>query len=405
MPEWVSCRGKLSKKLYEWQEEALKLFLDKKHLLVSSATGSGKSIFAIECIKAIQKINSDYRILIVVPKIVLLEDTWIKELYSSGFFVHNVGLFYGKLKQFNKITLTTIASLSRIPLDTFEFCIFDEIHNLYSDNLRKYLKHNFKYKLGLSATIDDSNARHWKILRIFDNNFYQFSIGDALKADILTPYKFFNIGVNITDQGIQNEYDALQKEIGTLFQSIGGIHKFHFTPNDNPLKIHILNKINKRNKLIFNYERKLGEAVKICKENPKKKIIIFNQYNAINRKLKWLLLDVGIHSCIMDSGVSEKEKMNSFNKYERGEVNVLITSRMLDEGWNVKNIDCCIILSGFSTARQTIQRVGRILRKNKNKLFSFIYQIYVNGTFETKVAEERSKIIRKYANKCEEQII
>jgi superfamily II DNA or RNA helicase len=84
----------------------------------------------------------------------------------------------------------------------------------------------------------------------------------------------------------------------------------------------------------------------------------------------------------------------AYKKIEAGydKFNVLLTSRVLDEGWNLPSVDCAIIMAGDSTAKQTIQRMGRVLRKKNKEIM--LYQIYVIGTIEEDYANERVKLFK-----------
>ena len=52
-----------------------------------------------------------------------------------------------------------------------------------------------------------------------------------------------------------------------------------------------------------------------------------------------------------------------------------------------------IIMAGDSSAKQTIQRMGRVLRK-KNKT-STLYQVFCINTIEQKYGDERSILFRE----------
>jgi superfamily II DNA or RNA helicase len=84
-----------------------------------------------------------------------------------------------------------------------------------------------------------------------------------------------------------------------------------------------------------------------------------------------------------------------------------LTSKVLDEGYNLPKIDIGVIMAGDSTARQTVQRAGRVLRR-KSKT-SHIYQIYCKNTIEEQYAHRRSILFKnlctnyyQYSNNIEE---
>jgi superfamily II DNA or RNA helicase len=70
--------------------------------------------------------------------------------------------------------------------------------------------------------------------------------------------------------------------------------------------------------------------------------------------------------------------------------NVLHTSRALDEGFNVEGVNMGIVLSGTSTKRQAVQRVGRTIRFVEGKTAVFI-ELYIRSTQDRKWLEARQK--------------
>jgi superfamily II DNA or RNA helicase len=59
-------------------------------------------------------------------------------------------------------------------------------------------------------------------------------------------------------------------------------------------------------------------------------------------------------------------------------------------------------MAGNSTAKQTIQRMGRVLRKKKHN--SHLYQIYCKETIEEKQSDERGKIFKELCSNYKEKI-
>ena len=69
----------------------------------------------------------------------------------------------------------------------------------------------------------------------------------------------------------------------------------------------------------------------------------------------------------------------------------LIGCKALDEGFDVPDIDFAVIVSQSNSSRQRIQRLGRSIRKDKNKLKPEIYTFYTTED-ERKVLEMESHI-------------
>ena len=82
--------------------------------------------------------------------------------------------------------------------------------------------------------------------------------------------------------------------------------------------------------------------------------------------------------------------------FKNDKFNVLLTSKVLDEGYNLPKIDTAIIMAGDSTPKQTVQRLGRVLRKKTKH--SHLYQIYCLMTIEEDYAKERSVLFKSLSS-------
>lgn len=84
-----------------------------------------------------------------------------------------------------------------------------------------------------------------------------------------------------------------------------------------------------------------------------------------------------------------KEALKRF-KDGRTKTRVISTAKALDEGFNVPDIDASIVCSGTSVARQSIQRLGRMIRQQEGKT-AFQVELYVKDTQEEVWLRKRQK--------------
>jgi len=385
--------------LRKWQKESIDFFYEKnKNAVFSVPTGAGKTFVAIEILKRLLKEEPDLRTLIVVPKNIILE-MWSKELREHGFHWNKVGIYNGDCKEYSRITITTNASSLKLNYKMFDFIIADELHNMGTERMLKLISHNFKYKLGLSATPERTDYSHWKIYKTFDFNVYEYSIKDALEDDVLNKFEFYDIVLDLPDKQ-REKYDELSMNIGTIMKTIGSFSKFMALPNSDKRKLMLLKLMNARKEMIWNYKEKLRIVSALCKEYAEtSKILVFSQYNKTTNNLYYYLGSEGVKSASIHSSLSNDERCKSLKDFSEDKVNVLLATKVLDEGYNLPRIDVGIILAGERTARQTIQRLGRVLRKKKKS--SKLFQIYVSDTFESNVAEERSNFFKELSEKYE----
>lgn len=381
----------------KWQNKAEELLINKKKLLVEACTGSGKTFFTIKALKLLLKEKPKQSILIAVPTIILLEQ-WFLELKHNGLFSDKVGLFYGEVKEFAQITITTISSLEKVSdllWSQFNVIIFDEVHNMYSPKRLRLLDMPAEYKIGLSASIFNEKGKHWKILEKFEYNLYTYDLKEAIKDNIVNRFIFHHIGVVIDDEKTERELEHISSEIGIIIRAAGGYHSYMQLPDSNEAKLKAYKLIKQRETIVYSHPNKLKQLVAICRQNRNKKIIIFNESNSVGQKIYFELLGEGFNCKVINSDVSKQKRVEYISQYQHSKFNILITTRMFDEGYNLPSIDVPIIFSGNSTKKQAIQRVGRGLRKKD--VISHVYQIYVKHTFEEPYAEKRKELFSDLA--------
>jgi superfamily II DNA or RNA helicase len=74
--------------------------------------------------------------------------------------------------------------------------------------------------------------------------------------------------------------------------------------------------------------------------------------------------------------------------FAAGELPVLLTSRVLNEGVDVPEASVGVVLSGSGSVREHVQRLGRILRHLPGKR-AVLYEICSAGTAESGISERR----------------
>ena len=76
--------------------------------------------------------------------------------------------------------------------------------------------------------------------------------------------------------------------------------------------------------------------------------------------------------------------------FRSGRYRAIVTSRVLNEGVDVPEAKVAVVLGGTASAREYIQRLGRILRKQENKT-ALLYEIIVRGTIEEGISYRRRR--------------
>jgi superfamily II DNA or RNA helicase len=115
-----------------------------------------------------------------------------------------------------------------------------------------------------------------------------------------------------------------------------------------------------RNKAIgiaLNSKSKIEELREILAENKGVKTIIFTQHNSLVYEISNIFLIPYI-----TYKTSKEERQDVLKGFREGRYNAIVTSKVLDEGVDIPDAELGIILSGTGSAREFIQRLGRLLR-------------------------------------------
>ncbi len=77
-------------------------------------------------------------------------------------------------------------------------------------------------------------------------------------------------------------------------------------------------------------------------------------------------------------------------EFRKGGYRVVVTSQVLDEGIDVPDASMAFIISGTGSSREYIQRLGRILRKQKGKTAK-LFELVTRDTLESRISQRRHR--------------
>lgn len=112
-------------------------------------------------------------------------------------------------------------------------------------------------------------------------------------------------------------------------------------------------------------------------KRPNKKIIVFVQYRNTVDKINEELRKAKIKSEIFigqrgEKGLTQKEQINILKEFDKGKINVLVSTSIGEEGLDISEIDAVIFYEPVPSAIRTIQRRGRTARLKPGKLIILI---------------------------------
>ena len=388
-------------KLRDYQKQAIENW-EKSSMTgcVVLPTGAGKTAIGI---KAIEKANTST--LVIVPTIDLMEQ-WqyniSKYLFDSGSDSKNISI--GKLgggeENLQVITIATYDSAylrASMIGNRFEFVIFDEVHHLPAPGYRSIAEQFIApYRLGLTATIEREDELHELIPYLTGGVIFQLGSQELSAQKHLAEYIIDRIQVNLTPNE-QKEYEIHYskfltnlKKLGFKVPSMYNLRRLIMMSNRNKLARETILARNKANEIALNSKSKIDEVQKILQQNKKTKTIIFTQ----NNKMVYELSDRFLIPFITYKTTKE-ERRDVLEGFKSGRYNIVVTSRVLDEGVDVPDAELGIIVSGTGSGRELIQRLGRLLRPKQDGRKAKLVEIISKHTRETNTSAKRITALRR----------
>lgn len=368
-----------------YQEEAVAAWKAARWRgVVVLPTGAGKSYVAERVIA-----ESRRSTLVIVPTLDLLSQ-WYGNLKAA--FGREIGLLGGGSHELREITVTTYDSAALYTErygDRFGLLIFDEVHHLPTPMYARAAEGSIApLRLGLTATLERPDGAHQWIDSLVGPVVYRKEITD-LAGEFLAEYYTEVITVSLSAEE-RARYDALRKR----YRDFVDMHRIKMGgPNgwQQFIQISARSKDGRAafrayldaKRIAHGTERKLELVETLVAEEWGRRTIIFTNDNDTAWRISRRLLA----PCITHH-TDTKERRAWLDAFGAGEIGVLVTSRVLNEGVDLPAAEVAIVVSGTGTVRESVQRLGRILRPAANKQ-AVLYELVTEGTSETLTSERR----------------
>lgn len=337
------------------------------------ATGVGKTFGAIMAIKMFLSKNKDKIIVVVVPT-EYLKVQWLQELSKNGIF--------------NFVTVEIINSAVKKD-NQIDFIILDECHKYASTVFFEiFSKRKPKVVLGLSATFDRLDGRH-QLLNHYCPVCDTITSQEAIANKWLSPYVEYKVLIEPDDIEI---YNKASRQFHESFSVFGFDFNLAMSCMTNIIarrtyakKIGISSKemdavtftwgrsLRERKSFIMNHPKKIEIARKILNSRKNKKAITFS---ATIKQAERIGIGLIVHS-----GKTKKKNHMTMEEFAQLECGVINSSKSLIEGVDIPGLNLAIILCGDSSAQAKVQKVGRIIRYEKEKECE-VFNLVLRGTVE-----------------------
>ena len=407
---------------FPYQTKAYENWVENNYKgLFAMATGTGKTITALNCILEEYRKNGFYRFIVVVPTNPLAHqwqeeasekfnyknvvnscidrdwDKQLKRLLSSVKVGNNTN--FGFITTYAQLQRSKLKSLFHQFENEFKEMTFiaDEAHTLGSPGGLKNLPTLFTNRIGLSATperkYDDFGSR--KLEQFFDAHppgytFY-YSMKEAIENESLSEFEYHPIFVTLEHDEIA-QYNEFTNRLRRYIDTKNGGYKD--TKEAKQLLI-------QRKHVIHKAQNKLSAISDIIDDIGKKDfryafVYVPEGYEPNYWKEEESRIDIedthiiNHYSRLLDSkGLivhnflgGTKDRNRILQNFEEGKYDALLAMKCLDEGVDVPRTEYAIFCASTGNPRQFIQRRGRVLRTHNDKKFAKIYDLIVSPSLD-----------------------
>ncbi len=371
-----------------YQQEALTAWNEAEQAgVVVLPTGAGKTFVAALAIH-----ETHVQTLVVVPTIDLLQQ-WQAALISAlSLDPEAVGLFGGGEKEIRPITIMTYDSAALYPreLRHFGLLVFDECHHLPAPSYRQIAESSFTpLRLGLSATPERSDLAHTDLDLLIGPEVYRRSPAELTKQHYLAQYKEVRVKIALSQEDearyarMRKIYSDFLRRRRIIIRSPADFQQklIYLTARDPEARGAVEAWREARN-IAMNAPAKYTEIERILERHREDQVILFSEYN-------FVVNEISRRFCLpsITYKTPTEERRTILERFRSGQYTKLATGRVLNEGVDVPDCRIAIIVSGNSTKREYIQRLGRVLRPKEDE--ALLYELVTGGTTEEDIANRR----------------
>jgi len=244
-------------------------------------------------------------------------------------------------------------------------------------------------RLGLSATPERSDMAHIELEGLIGPEVYRSSQAELTEKRYLAQYQEVRVPI-----ALSSEDEARYEEQRTIYRSFLRRRRIVIrSPEDFQQKVIYMSARDSEARaamlawreardIAMNAPAKYAEIERILAHHSGDQVILFSEYN-------YVVDQISRRFCIpsITYKTPMEERRAILERFRSGQYSKLVTGRVLNEGVDVPDCRVAIIVSGNSTKREYIQRLGRVLRPKEGQ--AQLYELITSGTTEEDIARRR----------------
>jgi superfamily II DNA or RNA helicase len=275
--------------------------------------------------------------------------------------------------------------------------IFDEVHHLSGERWLAIAQGMVApYRMGLTATLGDDHPTYNEIEQFVGPILFQMTPTELRELGYVAPYLIKHLPVPLTDLEKQRYLEYRSKYLEYLRKT--GLNRARnpyqelvYRAYEPEARVALAAHRQARD-IQFNTKEKIKHVREVLLQHVEEKTLVFSESVSFAERVSRELLVP-----VITGQTATEERRAILTGFRKGDLRIIATSRVLDEGVDVPDASIGIVVSGSAQVRQFIQRLGRILRPVPGKE-AVLYEVITTGTGEESISRRRKNGIEEGRN-------
>ncbi|MEX0834958.1 MAG: helicase-related protein, partial [Nitriliruptor sp.] len=315
-----------------------------------------------------------------------------------------------------EVLVATPHSASAVPVDlppgTTGVLIADEAHRYGAPTWGAALRDEFTLRLALTATYERTDEGVEDVLRpYFGEVVTRYGFARAVAEGTVAPFRLGLVAVPLTGEE-RERHDRADTRVRQLHRELVGVHGMSRDPRrrfeavtaivgeaertgrDGPSPRdrgaqplvaacrEYLVRVRERRDVAAQATGKLDVCAAVAPQLAGRRSLVFTDTVDQAELAAKVLARAGREVRTVHGDLTSDERRIRLTLFRRGDVEVVVAPRVLDEGVDVPDADVAVVLATFRTRRQLVQRLGRVLRVKSDGREARLLLAHAVGTAE-----------------------